>query len=82
MTVNGRRGSDMAKLTYTDGTVVITIDNCKCGFTGGCDLCRPYSYKMTGTYWGNDGRYFELYRPNYPVGWGSGQFNRGFCSGN
>jgi hypothetical protein len=36
----------MAKITSADGTVTISIDNCKCGLAGGCDLCRPYSYKV------------------------------------
>lgn len=35
----------MAKMTFTDGRVVIFVDGCKCGLTGGCDLCKPYSYK-------------------------------------
>jgi hypothetical protein len=40
----------MAKMTLSDGTVIITIDYCKCGLTAGCELCRPYTYKDVPTY--------------------------------
>ena len=39
----------MAIMTLTDGTVIITIDNCKCGLTVGCELCKPYTYKTIPT---------------------------------
>jgi hypothetical protein len=25
----------------TDGTIIITVDCCDCGLTGGCEKCRP-----------------------------------------
>lgn len=31
----------MGKFSYTDGTIVYTIDNCKCGLTAGCPNCQP-----------------------------------------
>jgi len=33
------------KQTYTDGTVIYTIDNCDCGLTAGCKKCQPIIIK-------------------------------------
>ncbi len=35
--------------TYTDGSVVITPSQCPrdCNLTGGCDYCRPYTYRIS-----------------------------------
>lgn len=37
----------MAKITYADGTIIVTIDGCRCGNAGGCELCKPCIYKIT-----------------------------------
>ena len=31
----------MARIETTNGDVIITIDQCECGLTGGCDKCKP-----------------------------------------
>ena len=31
----------MARYETTGGDIIITIPNCDCGSTGGCDKCQP-----------------------------------------
>ena len=31
----------MVMVSTTDGRIIITIDQCSCGLTGGCEKCRP-----------------------------------------
>ena len=37
----------MARIESTGGDVCITVDNCDCGLTGGCEKCQPIHFSTT-----------------------------------